>query len=138
MPIYDQGYERWNGELQKHPARWWPIVRQGILQFAPQRKYLILLGLAAIATLAHPHIVSVYSVGEERGVHFYAMQLVEGPTLQQVLHGLAERGEEARGDVEARRRAVLGDHDAEATGLKAGTPVVGGGGDLTPSNQQGR
>ena len=32
----------------------------------------------AAATLDHPHIVAVHSVGEERGVHYYAMQLVEG------------------------------------------------------------
>lgn len=35
----------------------------------------------AAAALDHPHIVSVYSIGEERGVHFYAMQLVRGRTL---------------------------------------------------------
>ena len=48
MPIYEQGYQRWDGELQERPLRWWPIVRQGVLQFLPQRKYLILLGLAWI------------------------------------------------------------------------------------------
>jgi WD40 repeat protein len=35
----------------------------------------------AAAALDHPHIVSVFSIGEERGVHFYAMQLVRGLTL---------------------------------------------------------
>ncbi len=32
----------------------------------------------AAATLNHPNIVPVYFVGRERGVHFYAMQLIEG------------------------------------------------------------
>ena len=32
----------------------------------------------AAATLKHPNIVSVYSVGSERGVHYYAMELIEG------------------------------------------------------------
>lgn len=36
----------------------------------------------AAATLDHPHVVSVYSVGDERGVHYYAMQLVDGITLE--------------------------------------------------------
>jgi serine/threonine protein kinase/WD40 repeat protein len=39
----------------------------------------------AAATLDHPNIVAVYSVGVERGVHHYAMQLVEGESLAQVI-----------------------------------------------------
>lgn len=39
----------------------------------------------AAAALDHPHIVSVYSVGEERGVHYYAMQLVRGQSLAQLI-----------------------------------------------------
>ncbi len=35
----------------------------------------------AAATLDHPNIVAIYTVGEERGVHFYAMQLIEGRSL---------------------------------------------------------
>ena len=46
MPIYDQGYQRWNGELQRHPVRWWPIVRHGVLSVLKQRKYMSLLILA--------------------------------------------------------------------------------------------
>jgi serine/threonine protein kinase len=39
----------------------------------------------AAAALDHPHIVSVYSVGEERGVHYYAMQLVRGQSLADLI-----------------------------------------------------
>jgi ELWxxDGT repeat protein len=39
----------------------------------------------AVAALKHPNIVSVYSVGQERGVHFYAMELVEGQPLSEVI-----------------------------------------------------
>jgi serine/threonine protein kinase/WD40 repeat protein len=42
----------------------------------------------AAAALDHPHIVSVYSVGEERGVHFYAMQLIRGQTLAEFIETL--------------------------------------------------
>ena len=42
----------------------------------------------AAATLDHPGIVSIYSVGCERGVHYYAMQLIEGQTLEQVIKEL--------------------------------------------------
>ncbi len=37
----------------------------------------------AAASLQHPHIVPVYAVGCERGVHFYAMQYVHGESLDQ-------------------------------------------------------
>ena len=39
----------------------------------------------AAAHLDHTNIVSVYSVGCERGVHYYAMQFIEGQTLAEVV-----------------------------------------------------
>jgi serine/threonine protein kinase/Tfp pilus assembly protein PilF len=39
----------------------------------------------AAALLQHQHIVPVYFVGCERGVHFYAMQFIEGQTLAAVI-----------------------------------------------------
>ncbi len=39
----------------------------------------------AASGLDHPHIVPVYDVGSERGVHFYAMQLIDGQSLDQLL-----------------------------------------------------
>jgi serine/threonine protein kinase len=44
----------------------------------------------AAAHLSHPHIVPVYAVGCERGVHYYAMQLVEGQPLTALIAGLRE------------------------------------------------
>lgn len=48
----------------------------------------------AAATLDHPNIVAVYSVGVDRGVHYYAMQLVEGQSLAQVVAQLKARNED--------------------------------------------
>lgn len=39
----------------------------------------------AAAALHHPHIVPVFSIGQERGVHFYAMPYVEGQSLAQAI-----------------------------------------------------
>src|SRR5262245_31614796 len=40
---------------------------------------------AAAAKLHHTHIVPVYATGEQDGTHFYAMELVEGPSLNHVI-----------------------------------------------------
>src|SRR5262249_37438912 len=42
----------------------------------------------AAAHLHHPRIVPVYAVGCERGVHYYAMQLIEGLSLADILRQL--------------------------------------------------
>ena len=55
----------------------------------------------AAAQLHHSNIVPVYAVGCDRGVHFYAMQLIEGKTLANVILDMrgTESGEErSRGD----------------------------------------
>lgn len=44
----------------------------------------------AAATLHHTNIVPVYAVGSDRGVHFYAMQLIDGITLADLLDELRE------------------------------------------------
>ena len=42
----------------------------------------------AAATLVHPNIVSIYSIGSERGVHFYAMQLIEGQSIADIIDAM--------------------------------------------------
>jgi WD40 repeat protein/serine/threonine protein kinase/tetratricopeptide (TPR) repeat protein len=52
----------------------------------------------AAALLHHAHVVPVYGVGCERGVHYYAMQLIEGcslATVLDVLRGAVPGGNEA-------------------------------------------
>lgn len=48
----------------------------------------------AIATLDHPHIVAIHSVGEEDGIHYYAMQLVRGTSLAKVIQQLRPSAQE--------------------------------------------
>jgi serine/threonine protein kinase/Tfp pilus assembly protein PilF len=42
----------------------------------------------AAAKLHHTHIVPVYATGQDQGCHYYAMELVEGQSLSQVLDDL--------------------------------------------------
>jgi serine/threonine protein kinase/Flp pilus assembly protein TadD len=47
----------------------------------------------AAATLDHPNIVAIYSVGVERGVHYYAMQLIDGQSLAQMIGVMRQKQE---------------------------------------------
>ena len=60
----------------------------------------------AAASLEHPHIVPVYGVGCERGLHYYAMKFIEGQSLAAII-------------------------DAQRTG-SAGSPFKEAAGDQTP------
>jgi serine/threonine protein kinase/WD40 repeat protein len=42
----------------------------------------------AAACLHHPHIVPVYFVGSDRGVHYYAMQFIDGRTVADLIEAL--------------------------------------------------
>ncbi len=52
----------------------------------------------AAACLHHTHIVPVFAVGSERGVHFYAMQFIDGQTLAAVIHDLKHARKSATAD----------------------------------------
>lgn len=60
---------------------------------------------ATVARLHHPSIVPIFSVGSQQGTHFYAMQLIEGRNLAEVLQG---------GPVDFRRAAQWAFQGAEA------------------------
>ena len=50
----------------------------------------------AVAALNHPNIVPIYMVGEERGVHYFAMQLIRGRSLSEVISSLRSVHDEGR------------------------------------------
>jgi serine/threonine-protein kinase len=87
----------------------------------------------AAANLQHQNIVPVYFVGCERGVHFYAMQFVEGQTLaaliqeqRQSLSGPASRAALASG-------ARIDDPGSE---IPASTPLATPTGPYTPEDRE--
>ena len=74
----------------------------------------------AAATLKHPHIVGVYQVGVERGVHYYAMELVDGCSLAEAI---AQVGSARQAEPE-RTPAPDSESPARQAGLTAETSPV--------------
>ena len=65
----------------------------------------------AAATLDHPNVVHVYSVGHERGVYYYAMQLIEGQSMAAViaeLLRLSELDADEEGQADVSNAAISG------------------------------
>ncbi|MCA9211887.1 MAG: serine/threonine protein kinase [Planctomycetales bacterium] len=61
----------------------------------------------AAAQLHHPNIVPIHGVGSDRGVHFYAMQLINGRSLQQVIHDMRSNDPNSPTNTES----LYGSHD---------------------------
>lgn len=80
----------------------------------------------AAAKLHHTNIVPVYAIGEEAGTHFYAMELIGGPSLDKVIRQLRE----AR-DARPSTSSATSANDPAATGpyIEGSGPATG---DATP------
>ena len=52
--------------------------------------------IRAAGSLHHPHIVPVFTVGVDRGVHFFAMQFIDGPSLDEVIQNLKGNSDSER------------------------------------------
>lgn len=51
--------------------------------------------VAAVARLSHPGVVAIHSVGEARGIPYFAMEAIEGASLAELLAELRDRRPEA-------------------------------------------
>ena len=63
-----------------------------VLPFAaaidPKQRQRFQIEAQAAAQLHHPHIVPIFGVGCDHGIHYYAMQFVDGRSLAAILHEL--------------------------------------------------
>ncbi len=77
----------------------------------------------AAAQLHHTNIVPVYAVGSERGVHFYAMQLIDGQPLDAVIRERRGDTGEPHGETTVNMRAGITkrDHTDAASSSRGGS-----------------
>jgi serine/threonine protein kinase len=63
-----------------------------VLPFAaaidPKQRQRFQIEAQAAAQLHHPHIVPIFGVGCDHGIHYYAMQFVEGRSMAAIVHEL--------------------------------------------------
>jgi serine/threonine protein kinase/Flp pilus assembly protein TadD len=85
----------------------------------------------AAAQLHHPNIVPVYAVGVERGVHYYAMQYIDGQPLDRAIAELRPVSESPSESSKARQPATteaastVSRHDTPADRAAAKSPPGG-------------
>src|SRR5262245_11077344 len=66
MPIFDQGYQHWEGTLSSHAWRWWTITRQGVRAQLRSRWVRILVIMAWIPALLLVLVVSLWGLLEQQ------------------------------------------------------------------------
>jgi hypothetical protein len=86
----------------------------------------------AAACLHHTNIVPVFSVGCERGVHFYAMQFIDGQPLSDVIRQLRGRQKTASVAMGEARTEVYQPSPGDA----APTPAPAA--EMTPLTSEGK
>jgi len=79
--------------------------------------------VATVARLQHPGIVPVYTVGEESGIPYFAMERVRGITLEEVIDQLRDRAPESLCAADALNLAGLG-AESDSSEVDAGLPWV--------------
>jgi hypothetical protein len=68
----------------------------------------------AAAQIDHPHIVPVFAIGQEQAIHYFAMQLIGGQSLAELVAGMREEtnvdNADAKASVGSSRSAETLDH----------------------------
>src|SRR5262249_55906794 len=86
------------------------LIRDGALA-GPQERARFWIEAEATARMRHPNVVQIYEVGEHQGRPYFAMELVEGGSLDQHLAGQPQPAPQAAGLV---RTLALAVHHAHA------------------------
>lgn len=79
-------YEAIQRSLQRHVAL---KVMNAIASEKPQNKIRFRREAESAASLHHTNIVPIFGIGEDHGLQYYAMQLIEGISLHEVIESVA-------------------------------------------------
>src|SRR5262249_51878146 len=66
MPIFDQGYQHWNGARSGHLCRWWTITRHGVRAQLRNRLVRLFLVFAYVPALALITVLAVWGLLEQQ------------------------------------------------------------------------
>jgi hypothetical protein len=66
MPIFDQGYQHWNGPLSGHAWRWFAVARQGVRATLKNRLVRWFLFAAWVPALAPVTVLAVWGLLEQQ------------------------------------------------------------------------
>jgi eukaryotic-like serine/threonine-protein kinase len=81
-------YKAIQRSLQRHVAL--KVIHESA-SAKPQHRLRFKREAESAASLHHTHIVPIYGIGEDHGLQYYAMQLIHGVTLQDVVEALRLR-----------------------------------------------
>lgn len=66
MPIFDQGYQHWNGNLAGHAWRWLAITRQGVRANLKKRVPKYVLAVAQLPTILLAFVLVLWGMAEQK------------------------------------------------------------------------
>ncbi len=99
-----------------------------VLPFAaaidPRRLQRFKTEALAAAHVQHEKIVPVHAVGCERGVHYYAMQFIDGQSLAALIAELRGPGEERRDDVDVTEAPAGGPQSTPSGGATSAATTI--------------
>lgn len=83
MPIFDQGYQHWQGQLGSQRWRWLTIARQGIRAHQSNRIVRVVLLMAWLPALALTAVLSIWGLVEQRSaaVLAFVSSLLPAPLI---------------------------------------------------------
>ena len=90
-------FEKLFEEINERLLNGQAVDLEKVCQRHPQHADRLRQLFPAMSAMVDTHIVPIYSVGSERGVHYFTMQFIEGQTVAELIAQLRQRESALRG-----------------------------------------